>query len=86
MKHGLQQGIKEGREKGVKEGIEKGIEKGLEQGIEQGEAEVLLRQLERKFGPLDQATIERVRGAGSEKLLLWAERILTAESLEEVFV
>jgi hypothetical protein len=50
-----------------------------------GEARFLLRQLERKFGPLDRQTRARISKAGSERLLEWGERILTAERLEQIF-
>lgn len=55
------------------------------QGERAGEAKVLLRQLERKFGPLDSKTRTRVRKAGSRRLLEWADRFVTAECLEDVF-
>lgn len=50
-----------------------------------GEATLLLRLLERKFGPLDRQTRARINRAGSKRLLEWGERILTAERLEQVF-
>jgi hypothetical protein len=50
-----------------------------------GEATLLLRLLERKFGPLDRQTRSRISKAGSERLLEWSDRILTAERLEQVF-
>ncbi len=40
---------------------------------------------ERRFGPLDEAGQTRVRAADAETLLLWSDRILTAQSLSEVF-
>ncbi|HYO14586.1 MAG TPA: Rpn family recombination-promoting nuclease/putative transposase [Thermoanaerobaculia bacterium] len=51
----------------------------------QGRRDLLVRQLERRFGPLGGRDRERVDGADSERLLDWAERILTARSLDEVF-
>ncbi len=50
-----------------------------------GEAAVLLRQLEVKFGPLDDLVRARVRRASSERRLAWAARLLDSESLAEVF-
>jgi hypothetical protein len=43
-----------------------------------------MRQLERKFGPLDADVRSRIERADSEQLLEWAERVLTAERLEDV--
>jgi predicted transposase/invertase (TIGR01784 family) len=60
-------------------------EEGRVLGRKEGEAELLLRQLERKFGPLDRHTRTRVSKADSKHLLAWGERFATAERLEEVF-
>jgi Putative transposase, YhgA-like len=56
-----------------------------EEGVREGEAGLLLRQLERKFGALSKTTRTRVQRASSERRLLWADRILTATTLSEVF-
>jgi len=47
--------------------------------------ELLLRQLEIKFGEIDQQTRSRVLAAGPQRLLRWAERLVTAEILADVF-
>ncbi len=56
-----------------------------EEGLQAGEAAVLLRQLESKFGSLDAETQRRIAAADSEQLLVWAERVLTAEKIEDLF-
>ena len=48
------------------------------------EAAVLLRQMERKFGPPGEAVRQRIAQADAETLLRWSERILTADSPEAV--
>jgi hypothetical protein len=58
---------------------------GVAEGRKLGEVEVLVRQLERRFGPLDEVTRARLAAADSERLLGWAERVLTAGRLAEVF-
>jgi predicted transposase/invertase (TIGR01784 family) len=60
-------------------------EKGRKEGERQGEVKLLVRLLERKFGPLDRPTRARISKASSDRLLEWSDRILTAERLEEVF-
>lgn len=64
---------------------EEGLREGREEGLQQGEAALLMRQLERRFGPLTTDVRERIAAAGSEQLLNWGDRILTAQSLEQVF-
>jgi len=41
--------------------------------------------LERKFGILDPAARDRIARADADQLLAWAERVLTAQSLEDIF-
>ena len=66
--------------------IEKGIEKGIVEGKAQGQASVLLKQLQIRFGGVDSQYRQRIEQADTDTLLLWAERILTADSLEDVFI
>ena len=60
-------------------------EEGRRKGRREGEADLLLRQLARRFGPLSPAVEERVRRADAERLLAWGERFVDAADLEEVF-
>ena len=64
--------------------IEQGRQQGIQQGRHQGEAAVLLRLIERKFGPPMESIRQRVEDADTETLLRWSERILTADSLDAV--
>jgi hypothetical protein len=66
-------------------GIEKGLEKGLQQGLQQGQARLLTRQLDRRFGELPQWVKNKLDAASAEELETWADTILVAASLEEVF-
>ncbi|MBK5938148.1 Rpn family recombination-promoting nuclease/putative transposase [Halochromatium roseum] len=65
--------------------IEQGREQGIAQGREQGKAEMLLRQMERKFGPTDARLRQQIQEADAETLLEWSDRILTAETPGAVF-
>jgi len=58
---------------------------GVRKGKRQGEAAIVLKQLRLKFEALDSTTRSRVRGAEPSQLERWAQRLLTAGSLEEVF-
>ena len=56
-----------------------------DEGRRLGGAELLLRQAERKFGPLQNHDRTRIELAPQDRLLLWGERLLSARSLDEVF-
>ena len=65
--------------------LNEGMQKGRQEGRQEGELNVLLRQLTRRFGTLDPATEQRLQQASSDDLERWADNILDAESLDEVF-
>ncbi|MDN5872553.1 MAG: hypothetical protein L0H73_17825 [Nitrococcus sp.] len=44
----------------------------------------MIRLLERKFGALTESQRRRIETANAETLLNWSERILVAQSTEEV--
>ena len=68
----------------VKEWTQQWREEGRQEGRQEGEAGLLLRLLERKFGPLEAVVRERITGADAERLLVWGDRVLTADRLEDV--
>ncbi|WP_185265511.1 DUF4351 domain-containing protein [Halopseudomonas xiamenensis] len=51
----------------------------------EGERSLLYRQLTRRFGPLDDSTEARLQQATTAELERWADNILEARTLEEVF-
>jgi hypothetical protein len=62
-----------------------GRAEGVATGRAEGAAAVLSKLLALKFGALDAATAERLRSASATDVECWAERFLTASSLEDVF-
>lgn len=70
-----------------KEGRMEGRTEGKMEGEVLGRHAVLKRQLGKRFGKdiLDIRMQERLRCATAEQLDLWAERILDARTLEDVF-
>ena len=61
------------------------IEQGIETGVQRGEARVLLALLKIRFGDLPDGVLQRVESADAESLLSWSTRLLTAQTLDEVF-
>lgn len=64
---------------------EEGIEQGREQGMAQGQLKLLKRLLTRRFGDLPGRSLALLEKAGPDELERWSDRVLDAESLEEVF-
>jgi hypothetical protein len=58
---------------------------GLKQGLVEGEANVLYRQLTRRFGPIGEVIQARLDNATLDQLGQWADSILDAKTLEDVF-
>jgi hypothetical protein len=68
------------------EGWSQGMQVGMEKGMQRGEVAILVRLLERKFGPVSEPLRRRLETADEETLLLWSDRILTATSLDDIFL
>jgi hypothetical protein len=62
-----------------------GLKNGLEKGIPQGQAMILKRQLQRRFGELPETIEQRLTSATTSELEHWADRILDAASLADIF-
>ncbi len=75
----------EWREEGWREGRLEGRREGEAEGQRKGEAKLLLRLLDKMYGPLAPAIQDRVRRAQANQLLEWGERLVTSGSLDEVF-
>ena len=80
-----QEGMQEGMEQGMERGMERGMEQGVRQGRVEGERTVLERQLRRRFGPVPAELTERLRQASTADLETWAENVLDASTLDDVF-
>ena len=67
------------------ERVEQWTTKWIQQGMQQGEFNLLHRQLTKRFGPLSLEVQNRLLNATTEQLECWAERVLDAQTPEEVF-
>jgi len=65
--------------------IAKGMLLGKLEGKLEGESTLLERLLVKRFGPLSEEKRARLRGATADQLEHWAERILEASSLADLF-
>jgi hypothetical protein len=81
---GIETMLAENIERWNRELWEGGRQEGRQEGRLEGISELLLRQLRLKFGPLAPEVEDRVRSADADRLLEWGDRILTAESLQDV--
>ena len=66
-------------------GFQQGFQQGLQKVKQKGEARIIQRQLTKRFGPLDAETLTRLQTAPCEQLEIWAENLLDAATLDEVF-
>ena len=64
---------------------DEGMQQGMRQGRVEGERVVLERQLRRRFGPLSPPIAQRLHGASAADLETWAENVLDADTLDDVF-
>jgi predicted transposase/invertase (TIGR01784 family) len=81
----LEKRVEEWSQTLLERGRQEGRREGRHEGEKRGEAKVLLHLLEVKFGAVDDRTRSRVQAAGPKRLLQWAERVVTADTLSDVF-
>jgi predicted transposase YdaD len=83
----LAERVTEWTEKWKQEGLREGRAEGRIEGEAKGRSAILNRLLAKRFGQdiLDIRVQERLRTATPEQLDLWAERILDAASIDDVF-
>jgi predicted transposase YdaD len=75
----------EGLAEGMQKGMQQGMQQGMQKGMHDGKAELLASLIRRKFGEAAVAGLrEQLKAASLEQLDRWAERVLTAESAEDV--
>jgi predicted transposase YdaD len=65
-------------------GRQAGLEKGRDEGLKIGARNLLLRQLRARFGALPAAAEAHIQAADAAQLDIWADRILTAATLDDV--
>ena len=64
--------------------MRQGIERGIEQGIEQGIEGLVIRQLRRKFGVIDNGLEERIRALKVDKLEALGEALLEFMTVDDL--
>jgi len=69
----------------VKEWPKQWMAEGEKKGVDRGQRKMLKMQIEAKFGPLSAADKRRLKTASQKSVNLWGKRILTANSIDEVF-
>ncbi|BBO60000.1 hypothetical protein [Mycoavidus sp. B2-EB] len=70
---------------GREQGHAEGVREGLREGLQQGQSTLLKTLLENKFGVLTKPYQQRLDKADVNTLQQWGKRILTAQTLDEIF-
>ncbi|HIJ85117.1 MAG TPA: DUF4351 domain-containing protein, partial [Magnetococcales bacterium] len=68
------------------EGRQEGEQIGEQKGEQKGKAEMLTRQLQRRFGTVPDRTRERIAKADLSSLEEWSLRFVDAQSLDDIFL
>jgi predicted transposase/invertase (TIGR01784 family) len=74
-----------GMEKGMQKGIEKGMQTGMQKGMEKGERVLLHRLITKRFGGIPENLQEKINSATSSQLEEWADKMIRAETIEDIF-
>ena len=68
----------------VKEWNRESMQRGMQKGMQKGALNLLVRQLEIKFGPIAPEVMIRLKQADEQQLLEWSEQILTAGNISDI--
>lgn len=74
------------RESALREGRREGRREGLQQGQREALQRTLQAQIRKRFGRLPRPAAARIRAADIPALSAWLERILDAETVDDIFV
>jgi len=72
-------------QRGIELGIQQGEQIREQRGAQKGAARIIQRLLTKRFGSLNAETLTRLQTAPCEQLESWAENLLDAATLDEVF-
>jgi hypothetical protein len=64
--------------------IDRWIQEGRQQGLQQGEADIILRQLRRKFGNFEVAFESEIQSFPIEKLAKLGEDLIDFQTIEDL--
>jgi predicted transposase/invertase (TIGR01784 family) len=79
----IEQGRQQGLFAGRKEGRREGHREGRREGQREERENLLIRLMQRKFGPLGPEYLQRIHEADGEVLLRWTEQVLFANTPDE---
>lgn len=85
LAQGLAEGLAEGRAEGRARGLLEGRQEGRQEGRLEGERELFQRLLRRRFGAAAGQFDTRIAEASVEQLDVWADRLLDANTVEDIF-
>jgi hypothetical protein len=74
------------RQKAKQEGVEEGEQRGELRGEQRGKQDLVIRQLNRRFGEIDTSRIEQIRSLSTDKLEQLAEALLDFSTVNQLEV
>ena len=76
--------LKEGLQQGEKQGLQQGLQQGRQEGRQEGETQLVLRQLQRRLGTLDDTLKQQIQMLPVEQLESLAEELLDFRDVEQL--
>ncbi|MDH6106053.1 DUF4351 domain-containing protein [Anabaenopsis tanganyikae CS-531] len=76
--------LKEGLQQGEKQGLQQGLQQGRLEGRLEGETQLVLRQLQRRLGTLDDTVKQQIQMLPVEQLESLAEELLDLRDMQQL--
>jgi predicted transposase YdaD len=81
----FKRGLVEGNRQGLEVGMQKGVQKGLQEGVQKGELNLVRRLITKRFGRISPSLDKRLARMTPPELESLSERILDANTLNDLF-
>ena len=81
-RQGIVEGEARGEARGMRQGIVEGEARGKRRGLAEGKSISLIQFLERRFGPLPEASKVKIMDASVSELDTWIDGVFEAQSIE----
>ncbi len=75
----------QGKEEGWREGWRKGWQEGWREGMQEGHVKFLCRLLNRRFGAIPSALLQKIQLASVEQIQAWFDVAIDATDLDTIF-
>ena len=81
----VEQWTVEWKNEGIQQGIQQGLQQGKQKWMQRGEGKIFTHLLKKRFGTIPAWVEEKIKNGSESELEEWAENILIANTIDDIF-